>query len=118
MTGDELRRLRLKAGASQAELARRMGVTRPCVSRLETGVDPIGLERAYAIAQALDVDPGLVDPRFKSARISASVPRPGAGPKTGYPAFTPAHPPMTKPAGQPAFRTEDDDTQPAPGDDQ
>jgi transcriptional regulator with XRE-family HTH domain len=55
MVGDNLRKLRLAAGLSQAELANRMGVDRAYVSGLEQGQRNPTVISLWHIANALDV---------------------------------------------------------------
>lgn len=47
-----LRKTRRKLGLSQAELARKMGVQREFISRIESGQQNVTLETLYRIAEA------------------------------------------------------------------
>ncbi|CAM4456511.1 helix-turn-helix domain-containing protein [Corallococcus exiguus] len=59
--GATLRLLRVDAGLSLRDLARRIGVSSAYLSRVENGVDaPPTQERLTAIARELDVPPGLL----------------------------------------------------------
>lgn len=49
MTKDELRRLRRKAGLTQAALAQRLGVTATTVARWEQGARPISTAHANLV---------------------------------------------------------------------
>lgn len=51
--GRGIRRARMQAGLSQAELARRLDVTRASVANWETGVMAPRFKTAIAIAEAL-----------------------------------------------------------------
>jgi len=55
MVGDNVRRLRLVAGLSQAELANRMGVDRAYVSGLEQGQRNPTIISLWHVAKALGV---------------------------------------------------------------
>jgi DNA-binding XRE family transcriptional regulator len=55
--GNVLRRLRLRAGLSQKNLAAAAGVTQQCVSRLETGCGQPNWNTARRLASALGTDP-------------------------------------------------------------
>ena len=55
MVGDNVKRLRLAAGLSQAELAHRMGVDRAYVSGLEQGQRNPTIISLWHVAKALDV---------------------------------------------------------------
>ncbi|GAA1190137.1 helix-turn-helix transcriptional regulator [Streptomyces hebeiensis] len=57
--GDELRRLRQKAGLTSDDLARLLGWHQSKVSRIETGVSGVKDEDLAALLDALDVDPQL-----------------------------------------------------------
>jgi transcriptional regulator with XRE-family HTH domain len=54
---DSLRSAREKAGASQSELARRLGVPQQFVSRVELGVRRLDVVEYYAVMKALGIDP-------------------------------------------------------------
>lgn len=53
--GDRLREERVKAGISQRELARRLGVSPSLISQLESGVSKPSVGTLYAIVTELDV---------------------------------------------------------------
>lgn len=55
MVGDNVKRLRLLAGLSQAELANRMGVDRAYVSGLEQGQRNPTVISLWHVAKALEV---------------------------------------------------------------
>lgn len=61
--------LRLRAGLSQKELARRCGMEQPHISRYEAGKHEIGIFQAQAIANALGV---TLDQLVEALRQSAS----------------------------------------------
>ena len=56
--GEMLRRLRLLAGLTQADLAAMVGVSFQQIQKYERGVDRIGAGRLLAISKALDVPVG------------------------------------------------------------
>jgi transcriptional regulator with XRE-family HTH domain len=60
MVGRNVRRLRIAAGLSQAELAERMGVDRAYVSGVERGVRNPKVLIVGRLAKALDVDPPVL----------------------------------------------------------
>lgn len=47
--------MRLTRGLTQAELAQRVGLTQPALSRIEAGQTQVRVEQVVALAQALDV---------------------------------------------------------------
>ncbi|MGH8910679.1 MAG: helix-turn-helix transcriptional regulator [Egibacteraceae bacterium] len=51
--GDRVRQLRLRAGLSQAELARRIGTTQPAIARLEAGGTSPSIHTLDRVARAL-----------------------------------------------------------------
>ncbi|MBK6575373.1 MAG: helix-turn-helix transcriptional regulator [Sandaracinaceae bacterium] len=53
--GARLRALRLEAGLTQAELARRTGIHRPNIARVEAGRHTPSLETLARLAQAIGV---------------------------------------------------------------
>lgn len=55
--GDRLREERVKAGISQRELARRLGVSPSLISQLESGMSKPSVGTLYAIVTELDVSP-------------------------------------------------------------
>jgi transcriptional regulator with XRE-family HTH domain len=52
---DRLKEARIKRGVGQSELASRMQVGQPLISRIENGVGDIGLKTLYRYAGALDL---------------------------------------------------------------
>lgn len=60
LVGDNVQRLRLKAGLSQAALADLLGVDRSYVSGLETGKRNPTVVTLWHLAQALGVEPHLL----------------------------------------------------------
>ena len=57
---DTLRRLRLEHFLSQADLARKAGVSKLTVHRLETRQTPPTMRTVRALAEALGVEPGAL----------------------------------------------------------
>ncbi|MFE6127493.1 helix-turn-helix domain-containing protein [Streptomyces sp. NPDC056437] len=55
--GQQVREARLARGATQADLAMAVGLTRASVTNLELGAQRIQVHTLVAAAQALDVDP-------------------------------------------------------------
>lgn len=69
--GEMLLTLRQLQGLSQAELARRTGLTQSNISALETGARNIGRERALVLARALKVHPAvLLFPSFDISEVA------------------------------------------------
>lgn len=70
MVGQNVRRLRIAAGLSQAELAERMGVDRAYVSGLELGQRNPTILTLWQLAEALGVKlkPFFEDGKAKRAR--------------------------------------------------
>jgi len=65
----DLRRYRERAGLSQAELARRSGVSQSIISRLEAGTTPaIMLQTLDRLATTLGVEPGTLLLRRRPTR--------------------------------------------------
>jgi DNA-binding XRE family transcriptional regulator len=58
--GKRMRELRMQAGLTQAELARRTGIHRPNIARVEAGRHTPSLETVARIAQAIGVSPTRV----------------------------------------------------------
>lgn len=56
--GDNLRRLRLQRGWTQAQLARRLGTTSSYAAQLERRVDTVSPKAITQIAKALRIEPG------------------------------------------------------------
>jgi transcriptional regulator with XRE-family HTH domain len=67
--GANIRAARKALGLSQAELAAKVGVEPPTVSRWETGKDFPGQERLPALCEALSVSQRYFDPTFKGFPI-------------------------------------------------
>ena len=57
--------LRKMRGWSQDELARRSGLQRTHISRIEQGKYAVTLETIQAIAEALDMTVDLIDPKLR-----------------------------------------------------
>ncbi|HJZ36881.1 MAG TPA: helix-turn-helix transcriptional regulator [Solirubrobacterales bacterium] len=68
--GDNLRRLRQKAGLSQEALGERAGLHRTHIGYLENGDRLPKLDTIYILAEALDVDAGELLAGFKSSRAT------------------------------------------------
>ncbi len=51
--GERVRELRLRAGLTQSELARRMGTTQPAIARLEAGGTSPSIQTLDSVAQAV-----------------------------------------------------------------
>ena len=62
--GLRIYQLRMMKEWSQEELARRAGLQRSHVSRIEAGKYAVTLETIEAIAQALDMTEDIIDPRL------------------------------------------------------
>ena len=62
--GLRIYRLRTLKEWSQEELARRAGLQRTHISRIEAGKYAVTLETIQAIAEALDMTVDLIDPRL------------------------------------------------------
>jgi transcriptional regulator with XRE-family HTH domain len=73
MVGDNVKKLRLSAGLSQAELANRMGVDRAYVSGLEQGQRNPTVISLWHVAKALDVPIGSFFDEQKKRSGRASV---------------------------------------------
>lgn len=54
LTPDELYRLRLDTGWTQARLAHKLGVSRFTISRWESGTEPISLAMSLAIRMVME----------------------------------------------------------------
>ena len=75
MIGKNLLTLRTRAGISQPELAKNLGVTQGCVGHWERGRKRMTCERMIQIADALHVEPAAIfDPDYKSCIIRADHP--------------------------------------------
>lgn len=55
--GEAVKALRLKAGLTQAELAEKIGLSRPSIANVETGRQQVLLGDLYAYSDALGVSP-------------------------------------------------------------
>lgn len=75
MVGDNVRKLRLAAELSQAELADRMGVDRAYVSGLEQGQRNPTVISLWHVAKALDVPLRLFfdEPKKRTSRDSSKA---------------------------------------------
>jgi transcriptional regulator with XRE-family HTH domain len=71
---DNLKRLRLKAGLSQPELARKAGVTQQLVSQIETGKN-FTTRTLPQLATALGVTVDKIDPNYVAGALSQSKAR-------------------------------------------
>lgn len=63
---DHLKNARLAAGLSQGELARRIGVARPSVSQVESGMHHPSLQTAEAWAEVCGSRVVIVDPQSEA----------------------------------------------------
>jgi len=68
--GALIRAARIKAGLSVAELARRLGVTPPRISNLESGHRNPSSKVLLRIAAAIPCDPHTLDPALASVAPS------------------------------------------------
>lgn len=86
MTSSTLRELRLAAGLTQEELARRAGVSRQLVGAVETGRHLPRVDAALAIAAALQVEVGAIFPGDTTARdiVSGFAPAEGSPVRIGW----------------------------------
>ena len=69
---ESLRRLRQEAGLTQAEIARRLGVSRPTLNRLESASQNVTLRTLAQLCQALRCEPGDL---FRPGQLPLKVPR-------------------------------------------
>ncbi|NLY93350.1 MAG: helix-turn-helix transcriptional regulator [Myxococcales bacterium] len=60
LVGRRVRELRIKAGITQAELARRTGIHRPNIARVEAGKHMPSLETVARLAEALGTSPARI----------------------------------------------------------
>ncbi|MGH7485999.1 MAG: helix-turn-helix transcriptional regulator, partial [bacterium] len=58
LLAESLHRLRQRAGLSQGEMARRLGVSRPTLNRLESGSQNTTLETLGRLCRSLRCGPG------------------------------------------------------------
>ena len=58
--GQRLRQRRMELNMTQAELARRLGVTPAVVSNYESGQNPVRSELLEKLIQVLDVEPNVL----------------------------------------------------------
>lgn len=63
--GSKLSRLRRSRGLSQSELGKRLGLSRTTIANLERGVQNVQLHQVFALARALDADPGNLIPVWR-----------------------------------------------------
>lgn len=69
-TGEVIRMLREVKGWTQAELARRSGITATNISLLENGRVEIGKRRVEQLAKAFDVHPAIIMfPEYEAKEI-------------------------------------------------
>jgi transcriptional regulator with XRE-family HTH domain len=68
MMGDELRKLRERAGLTQEQLSFRAGLSRPYVSQLERDLKSPTVETLFRICDALDASAADVVRRVDAAR--------------------------------------------------
>jgi transcriptional regulator with XRE-family HTH domain len=80
--GDRLREERTKAGISQRELARRLGISASMISQLESGLSKPSVGTLYAIVTELDLS---LDRVIRGEEFGGSEPAPSlkAGPSPG-----------------------------------
>jgi len=73
-TGEVIRMLRELKGWTQAELARRCGITTTNISLLENGKVEIGKRRVEQIARAFDVHPAIIMfPEYEGKEIEKAA---------------------------------------------
>lgn len=76
MLAETLQRLRREAGLTQAQMARRLGISRPTLTRLENAGQNMTLQTLKQLCRALKCEPGdlfrpghiRLYPRSRSAR--------------------------------------------------
>lgn len=71
LSGSEYRQLRQEAALSQAELAKRVGVTISAISQRELGKVIITIEQEYALRYALTLKPQLTPEELHESRSAA-----------------------------------------------
>ena len=70
-TGDRIKQVRLKAGITQAELAKRLGVTPQAISQYERGIKKPKIETLRKIATALNCNVSDLDNSLPTVYIDA-----------------------------------------------
>lgn len=73
MFGDVLRSLRLKAGLSQEELGKKLGLAKSTISMYESGTREPNLEVLEAIADTFNVDMNTLTDSKVSADLSSEL---------------------------------------------
>jgi transcriptional regulator with XRE-family HTH domain len=68
MMGEELRKLRERAGLTQEELSFKAGLSRPYISQLERNLKSPTVDTPIRICDALDVSPVNIIKRVDAAR--------------------------------------------------
>ncbi len=56
MIGDQIRKIRENKGISQQDLAKKMGISRQTLSKIENGKQSVGPKMIFEAASALDID--------------------------------------------------------------
>lgn len=71
--GGKIRNARTKQGLTQADLAKRLSLSRSSVTNIENGLQKISLHDVYKLAETLDVDiPELLPNKLEVARSPVS----------------------------------------------
>jgi transcriptional regulator with XRE-family HTH domain len=68
MMGEELRKVRERAGLTQEELSFRAGLSRPYISQLERNITSPTVETLFRICDALDVSAVTIIKKVDAAR--------------------------------------------------
>jgi transcriptional regulator with XRE-family HTH domain len=68
MLGEELRKVRERAGLTQEQLSFRAGLSRPYISQLERNLKSPTMDSLFRICDALDVSAAVVVRRVDTAR--------------------------------------------------
>ena len=80
--GRKIRRYRVRAHRTQAQLAAEIGISRASLANIEAGRQKVLIHYLYALAEALDIDsPGTLMPEKLSPRRThaADLPLPAEG---------------------------------------
>lgn len=80
--GQNIRRYRVRAHRTQAQLAAEIGISRASLANVEAGRQRVLIHYLYALAEALDIDsPAVLIPEVLSPRRTdaADVPLPAEG---------------------------------------